>query len=947
MIRATPVTSIEGAESYFNNSLTQGDYYLGTETNGNWHGKATEVLGFEAGSPVTKEQFQALLRGLHPVTGAKLAQRIRKDRRPGVDLTFSVPKSISLVWAINQDERLVEAIREAVSETMAEEIEPLMCRRVRDGAKAASKDRKPTRNFVYADFLHKTSRPVEGVVDPHLHVHAFVMNYTHDSGKHYAAEMEEIFRQRPYLQAAFEARLARKLQHDLGYSVEKVKFHQSGFEKHGWEIQGIDRSTIEKFSSRTAQVEAFAEKHGIQDAALKGKLGAKIRDKKIPGSTVEELRQQWDARLTSREKAAFKALKVGAIGSEGRGSEALKVSEAVRYALEHHLYRQSTVEKHVVVGTALEHGLTLLPRQIEAALETGDVIHRTQDVRGADRNYITTQEVLEAERRMVEFAREGRGTRYAIARQEHTFERDWLNEEQKSAVHHILNSRDTVTAVTGGAGTGKSSLMQEAAEAIRANGKKLYVFAPSTGAREVLEEKGFQAAQTVEHLIRNEQLQAELKDQVLWVDEAGLMDVRSMNAVFDIAKAQNARIVLSGDSRQHASPRRGEALRIIEQEAGLDIARIDTIQRQKGRYKKAVELVSLGNTVIDARSGLTGMLAGFDLLDRLGKIQEIPSEKRHEVLAKQYLESATEKTAPLIVAPSHVEGEAVTDVIRGELRERGAIGKKSREIGQLRALNLSTAQKGQAATFKQDGTVVQFFQNVKGNYKRGERYRVSRSPDGEVGLKPLGGGRLRPIPLEAADRFEVFAESRLELAVGDKVRFTLGGKESDGKRQISNGRIDEVTGFGRNGDLKLKSGLRISGNYGHLDYGYVVTSHASQGKDSPLAMAAIGSQSLPAVNAKQFYVTVSRGRDDVAIYVDDKTAVRSAIQNAGEQLSATELVQGHSEQATGVGQSQHHRRFYQRVRSWWQAQAPRQGLDMSQEKPRNYSGFQPAPELGR
>ena len=100
MIRATPVTSIEGAESYFKTSLTQGDYYVGTECNGHWSGKAANTLGLGIGAEVTIEQFQAMLRGYHPVTGQKLAQRIRKDRRPGVDLTFSVPKSISLAWVL-------------------------------------------------------------------------------------------------------------------------------------------------------------------------------------------------------------------------------------------------------------------------------------------------------------------------------------------------------------------------------------------------------------------------------------------------------------------------------------------------------------------------------------------------------------------------------------------------------------------------------------------------------------------------------------------------------------------------------------------------------------------------------------------------------------------------------------------------------------------------------
>lgn len=65
----------------------------------------------------------------------------------------------------------------------------------------------------------------------------------------------------------------------------------------------------------------------------------------------------------------------------------------------------------------------------------------------------------------------------------------------------MLTSRDTVTAITGGAGTGKTSLMQEAADALRGNGKEVFVFASSTGAREALQEKGFAGAQTVEYLI--------------------------------------------------------------------------------------------------------------------------------------------------------------------------------------------------------------------------------------------------------------------------------------------------------------------------------------------------------------------------------------------------------------------------------------------------------------
>ena len=949
MIIATPSQSIAGTEAYFDQVLTKGDYYLeDQEVSGTWRGKAASLLGLKAGTTVTKEGFGNLLRGLHPVSGEKLVQRVRKDRRPGVDFTFSVKKSVSLAWAINKDERILDALGRAVNATITKDVEPLVCRRVREGKHASSTQRTKTGNLIYADFLHKTSRPVDGIADPHLHVHAFVINHTTDGDKHYAAEFEEVFNQLPSLQAKFDARLIAELR-SLGYEVEAAR---QGRKKASWElkIEGTDRTTIEKFSRRTAQVEAYADEHGIEGANAKAKLGLTTREAKDKGASIADLRRQWRARLTPGEERAFAALEqsvAGAIGGEGTENLKARIDAAVEFSLQHHLYRQSTVEKHTVVGTALEHGLTLLPEQIEAALAREDIIHREQDVRGADREFLTTREVLEAESRMIEFAREGRGTRYSIARSEHTFEREWLNEEQKNAVNEVLFSRDTVTAITGGAGTGKTSLMQEAVEAIRNNGKEVFVVAPTTGAREVLEESGFTNSVTVEHLLRNEKLHAELKDQVIWVDEGAFLDVRTMNALFEVTDKQNARVVLAGDTRQNSSPRRGEAMRILQAEAGLNVARVDKIHRQRGQYKRAVELISQGQTVVDPKQSTTGLLAGFDLLDRLGKVKEITSDNRYAILAEQYLAADKSKHPPLVVAPTHAEGRQVTAYIRDRLSEAGAIGDKSREFMRLQALNFTEAEKSTIKSYDADGMIVQFHQNVAGGYKRGERYRVEQDQHGSLVLQSDAAKTTKPIPLAAADRFEVYQEANVEFAVGDKVRFSLGGKATDGKRQISNGRLDEVAGFDRQGNVKLKSGMKVRPDYGHWDLGYCVTSHSAQGKQAKTAIAAMGSMSLPAINAKQLYVTASRGQDNVTIYVDDKAAVRRSIQRSGDQLSATELVYGSAQREQhSVERRQQHRLFLDRVRDWWQANWQRRAASTSRIKsaPREYS---PSPELGR
>lgn len=917
MLIATQSRSILGTQKYFETVLTQGDYYLGQEVSGHWYGKGAEVLGLGQGSKVTKEQFFALLEGRHPVDGGRLTQRIRKDRRPGMDLTFSVPKSVSLVWAIKNDERVLDLLHKAVHETMTGDVEPLMQRRVRKGKLFNSKHKTQTGKLIYADFLHKTSRPVDGTPDPHLHIHAFVMNWTEDAGQHYAGEFEEIVRQRPSLQAKFEARLARMLS-QLGYAVQHVRYLQSGRLKSGWEIQGIGRSTIEKFSRRTAQVEKYAEEHGIKDAEKKGQLGKITREKKDKGLSIDRLRSNWRDRLTPQELAAFQRL--GQSTSSGEIEAASeKALRSVKYALEHHLYRQSTVERHQLVGTALEHGLTMRPKDVEQAIDSMGLIQRKLEVNGSIRHLITTRTVLNAEREVISFARESRGTRKAISSAKYKFSRDWLNDHQKAAVQYLLKSRDRVMAVVGGAGTGKTSLMQEAVEAIRKNHKEVFTFAPSTGAREVLQEKGFQNAQTVAHLIQNKNLQAKLNNQVIWVDEAGLLDVRSMNDVFKIAKEQNARVVLSGDTRQHASPRRGEAMRLLENEAGLKMARAERIQRQRGRYRRAVELISKGYDIVDHRTGKTGLLAGFDLLDAMGKIQEISSEDRYVKLANTYLGAIGKDKSSLIVAPTHAEARAVTNEIRFQLQNQGKLNKNEKSFIQYQSLNLSDAEKSETRTYeKQQGLIVQFHQNTKGDFNRGDRYRVMKATEGKVELLSLDGVQRKSLPMNTPDRFEVYSESELKIAVGDKIRFSLGGTTKDKKGRISNGRLDEVKGFDRQGNLVLKNGWVVNRDYAHLDLGYVITSHASQGKDRQIAIAAMGSRSLPAINAKQFYVTVSRGREDVVLYVDDKAAVRKAIQRSGEQLSASEMLKSTRKLQD---QDQDRRRstqsFRDRVLQWW------------------------------
>jgi hypothetical protein len=171
------------------------------------------------------------------------------------------------------------------------------------------------------------------------------------------------------------------------------------------------------------------------------------------------------------------------------------------------------------------------PETIRHNLDGRDLVTAERD----GRQLVTTRGVLAEERRMSGFAREGRGTCRRLGNGPHAFKRDWLNQGQRKAVQHVLDSRDRVTLVRGAAGVGKTAMMQETAEAIEASGTRVLAFAPSADAsRGVLRKEGFGDADTVARLLKDEKMQAEIEGQVIWIDEAGLLGTKAMGQVFGL-----------------------------------------------------------------------------------------------------------------------------------------------------------------------------------------------------------------------------------------------------------------------------------------------------------------------------------------------------------------------------------------------------------------------------
>ncbi len=188
--------------------------------------------------------------------------------------------------------------------------------------------------------------------------------------------------------------------------------------------------------------------------------------------------------------------------------------------------------------------------------------------------------------------------------------------------------------------------------------------------------------------------------------------------------------------------------------------------------------------------------------------------------------------------------------------------------------HLTDAQKRDIANYE-PGDLLVFHQNAPG-YVNGARLVVAEG---------------RKLPLQFAERFEVYRPVKLGVAVHDRVRVSRNGKAGDGRRRLRNGSLYTVQGFTPKGDLIVDGGRILPKSWGHFSLGYAVSAETSQGKTVDKVLVGLSSQSFGAANQRRFGVPVTRGKEQVLVFTDDKEAMLKAVQRADEPMSATELAE--------------------------------------------------------
>lgn len=828
---------------------------------GTWGGQLAKEFGLE-GSVATPD-FSALAYNRSPRTGERVTQRDKSNRRVGFDFNFNAPKSVSITYALTKDPRILDAFRLAMNEAMAE-IEHAAMTRIR--AHGSADIDRPTGNLAWASYIHYTTRPVEGVADPHLHSHCFVFNMTFDKTekRSKALQVGPLKQSAPYFQSVFHDRLAAHL-NKAGYRT-----YRKGL---AFEIEGVPSHVLETFSRRTKAIQRAADKLGVTSDAQRALIGARIREPKAAEWSEERMEELWKNTLSAEDRRRIENLRssphiVGPLGSK----DPELIAQALEYARDKAFERLSVVTEHQLLTAARQWSMGRIdPDALREAVRADMLVIEREDQTG--QRLFTTQAILAEEKALIAWVRDGQNTCSPLHLTGGTQSRD--DSEIDRAVKHLLTSRDRVTGIHGKSGAGKTTLLQTVIPAIRATGTPVAILAPLANAsRGTLREAGFTDADTLERFLITPTSQQAVKNGVIVLDEAGLASIRDLSRLAECAKQLNARVILVGDTRQHRSVDRGDAFRTLIKHGGLHIAHLNDIKRQDGLYREAVDHLS-EHRLRDA----------FQTLDNMNAFVEGDPEELRRQLAEEYLTHRAAGERVHIVSPTHAEGRAITAVVRDQLLQSGGIHSE-RLLPALRRVDIYKADRHRADTYK-PGWVLECVHRSEG-FAKGERLLVTAVHDDHLAAQTTSGQQTRVELRNDITRFRAYERTELPVGIGDRLRITVNGRTTH-HTPIHSSTVHIVESFTPEGDLALADGRVLSKHFAHIDHGWCGTSYAAQSMTVDRVFIAESSESFPAASREQLYVSASRGRVHVRIYTESKDALLDAVNVSSQRLAAIEL----------------------------------------------------------
>ena len=846
-----------------------------------WQGRLAEQWGLQGG--VGSEHFARLSEGQHPHTEEQLVRHqvartyegkfgrevTSTEHRAGWDATFSVPKSVSLTALVGGDDRVREAHRESVRAAL-QELERYTQARI-GNVHAPETSGK----FIAATFEHDTARPVDGYAAPQLHTHAVIFNVTQrenglENGKQMRAlQPHEMFVSQRYVTAVYRSELALRLE-KLGYELERGKHGQP-------EIKGYTKEYLEASSPRREQIKDHLREQGIDGAAAAQIAALHTRDRKELLSPGEVLQRHRELAAQYGHQADHVVAQARQHGQYQIREPEVQAKQAVTWARDHVFERSAVQDRRAILETALVRGMgettyARIQQEFERRIEAGEF--REVSHVGAGRQY-TTAVMIRMEREIVGRMQQGNRRDYSdpmlvspqmrIATEDRHPE---LNASQRQAVDEIFLSREKVVGLDGIAGAGKTTTLSVIREGAEAEGYRVEGFAPTSRAAQKLGEAGMETSTLQKHLVRGRQPDGGEK-RLYVLDESSLASTRQVHE-FVNRLHPNDRVLLVGDRRQHEAVEAGRPFAQL-QDAGMKTVKLEEIVRQiDPELKEVVEQLARG----EVREAIQN-------LDLQGRVHEIQGhDDRIAAIAKDYAKSP-ENT--LVISPDNRSRMEINERVHAELQRSGLVSDEEHRIRTLVPRQDLTGADRTWAERYEVGDVLRYSRASKETGIGKGAYAQVKSIDAPKNrlTVELQDGTQRTYDPRRQQGVSVFREEMRSFSAGDRIQLTAPANNL----RVANRELGTIERIEEDGRLRLKmdGGRAVEldpRKHPHLDQGYAMTSHSSQGQTADRVLihvdTELGAKDL--LNSRMAYVSVSRGRYDAQIYTNNAATL-------GQELS--------------------------------------------------------------
>src|SRR6476659_7657061 len=663
----------KGQERYYLDKVAEGaeDYYSG-EVVGEWLGDAAEDLGLSG--DVEAAQLEAMLTGRNPVDGEPLVGMRgvpSSGSVPGFDLTFSAPKSVSLLWGLGGPAAALEvkaAHREAVGAALDYmQREACWTRRGAGGSEFVQGN-----GYLAAGYVHRSSR----AGDPQLHTHVLVANATkgpdgrwtrlyHPASYHHAKAAGYIY----------EAHLRYELTRRLGVEWQQVR---NGIA----EVACFADEHLRAFSTRRAEILEAAGQNASARSMQVATLAT--RKPKEPDVGHSELLARWRSRaqeigLDHETIARTFDPEASLVGyrapAEARTLATSQVERAVTAGASH-FDRREAIQ---AVADSLRQGASGAEvERLADAFLASDSVFQIGD--GAKGPRYTTRRIWELEREALAAAERMRAQgpdaagELIAARVIHA--RPTLKADQREMIRRLLTNPEGVAVVIGEAGSGKTFAIVAAAEGWAQAGIDLQAAAPTWRAANVMRAEGLPASSIASLLLQLDRAEHEgeeglLRDSVLLIDEAGMVDSAALARLISHAEAAGAKLVLVGDPEQLGEIEAGGMFRALAERT--DPIHLDEVIRHRHELdREAAKRIREG----EGREALS-------LYRSEKRVTVAPNaEERREAMVRDWHECFERGEDAVMVAKQNAEVRRLNEIAREVRRQAGQLGAQEIEVGE-------------------------------------------------------------------------------------------------------------------------------------------------------------------------------------------------------------------------------------------------------------------------